>query len=117
MKLPSWRKVVKGAGLQRDLGEVRDLVIRYVKEETLQPLKDLGRFAAFGAIGSVFVGFGTVLVLVGALRYLQWQFPVLDGTLSWIPYLAVATLALLVMAIGVWRIASGAAKRRLKKST
>lgn len=114
MKLPSWRKMVSGAGLQRDLGEIRDLVVRYVKEETLQPLKDLGRFVAFGAVGSVFVGLGTVLLLVGALRYLQWQFPVLDGSLSWIPYLVVAVLAALVIALALWRVVSGAAKRRLK---
>lgn len=114
MKLPSWRRLVKGAGIQRDLGEIRALVVRYIKEETIQPLKDLGRFVAFGALGSLFVGFGTVLLLVGALRYLQWQFPVLDGSLSWIPYLVVAALALLVIALAAWRVVSGAAKRRLR---
>ena len=67
--------------------------MRYVKEETLQPLKDLGRFVAFGALGSLFVGFGAVLLLVGSLRYLQWQFPVLDGSLSWLPYVIVAVLS------------------------
>ncbi len=117
MKLPSWRKLAAGAGIQRDLGEIRDLVVRYVKEETVQPLKDLGRFVAFGALGSVFVGLGTVLLLVGALRYLQWQFPVLDGTLSWIPYLVVAVLAILVIALALWRVVSGAAKRRARART
>ena len=32
----------------------------------------------------------TVFLLFGALRYLQWQFPVLDGSLSWMPYVIVA---------------------------
>lgn len=114
MKLPSWRRLVKGANVQRDLGEIRDLVVKYIKEETLGPLRDLGRFVAFGALGSLFVGFGSVLLLVGALRYLQWQFPDLNGTWSWIPYLIVAVLALLVMALAAWRIVGGAAKRRLK---
>ncbi|HSN02711.1 MAG TPA: hypothetical protein VLS91_04435, partial [Acidimicrobiales bacterium] len=87
MKIPSWRRVMKGASLQRDFDEIRELLVRYVKEETVQPLKDLGRYALYGAIGSVFVGFGAMLLLVGALRLLQGEFPVLDGSLSWLPYL------------------------------
>ena len=55
-----------------------------------------------------------MLVLFGALRYLQWQFPVLDGSLSWLPYVIVAVLALIVIGLTAWRIMSGAAKRRLK---
>ena len=66
------------------------VAVRYVKEETLQPLKATGRFALFGALGSVFVGFGVVLLLLAVLRFLQEQFEVFRGTLSWIPYLIVA---------------------------
>ena len=117
MKLPSWRKIIKGASLQRDVDEIRDLLVRYVKEETIQPLKDLGRYALYGAIGSVFVGFGSTLLLVGALRFLQGEFPVLDGSLSWLPYLIVAVIAAIVIALTAWRIVSGAAKRRLKKTS
>lgn len=114
MKNSSWRRFLRGASLQRDVEELRALVVRYVKEETLQPLKDLGRFVAFGALGSLFVGFGAVLLLVGALRYLQWQFPVLNGSLSWLPYVIVALLALAAIGLTAWRVVSGAAKRRLK---
>ena len=117
MKLPSWRKVMKGASLQRDIDEIRSLLVRYVKEETVQPLKDLGRYALYGAVGSVFVGFGALLLLMGALRFLQGEFPVLDGSLSWLPYLIVAAVAAIVIVLTAWRIVSGEAKRRLKKST
>jgi hypothetical protein len=34
--------------------------------------------------------------------------------LSWIPYLIVVALAALVIALTLWRIISGTAKRRLK---
>jgi hypothetical protein len=115
VKIPSWRKVVKGASLQRDFDEIRDLLVRYVKEETIAPLKDLGRYALYGAIGSVFVGFGAMLLLIGSLRFLQGVFPVLDGSLSWLPYLIVALAAALVIALTAWRIVAGEAKRRLKK--
>lgn len=114
MKNSTWRRFLRGASLQRDFDELRDLALRYVKEETVKPLKDLGRFMVWGALGSVFVGFGAVLLLLGSLRYLQWQFPVLDGSLSWLPYVIVAVMALAVMALTAWRVVSGTAKRRLK---
>ena len=102
--------------MQRDFGELRDIAIRYLKEETIKPIKDLGRFIIWGTLGSIFVGFGAVLLLFASLRYLQWQFPVLNGSLSWLPYVIVAVLALVVIALTAWRIVSGTAKRRLKVS-
>lgn len=114
MSYTSWRKFLRGASLQRDLQEIRGLVERYIKEETIQPVKEMGRFIAFGVLGSLFVGFGTTLLLIGALRFLQEQFPVLDGSLSWLPYLIVAVLACGVVGLTMWRIMSGTAKRRLK---
>jgi H+/Cl- antiporter ClcA len=106
--------LVRGAGMKSDLLEIRTLFLRYLKEETLKPLQQLGRFVLFGAIGSVFVGFGLAMMLLGALRFLQDEFRVLDGSLSWLPYLIVVVLAAIVMALTIWRVVSGAAKRRLK---
>ncbi len=114
MKLPSWRKVLRGASLRRDFDEIKGLVVRYVKEETVQPLKDVARYAAFGAIGSVFVGFGTLMLLIGLLRFLQ-QFRVLDGSLSWLPYIIVAVAAIGVLGLTAWRIVADASVRRRLK--
>jgi len=100
--------------MKSDLTEIRTLFLRYLKEETLEPLKQLARFVAFGVIGSLFVGFGLTMLLLGALRFLQDEFPVLDGSLSWLPYIIVVVLAALVIALTIWRIVAGAAKRRLK---
>ncbi len=105
---------MRGNSVQRDLEEIKELALRYIKEETIQPVKEMGRFVLWGAIGSLLVGFGYFFLLFGALRFLQDQFKVLDGTLSWIPYLAVVVLAALIIALTVWRIVSGTAKRRLK---
>ena len=41
---------------------------RYVRQETVEPLRSLGRYLLFGTAGSVLVGVGTVLLAVGALR-------------------------------------------------
>jgi flagellar biosynthesis protein FliQ len=105
---------MRGNSVQRDLDEIKTLALRYIKEETIQPIKEMGRFVLWGAVGSLLVGFGYLFLLFGALRFLQDQFKVLDGTLSWIPYLIVVVLAAMVIGLTVWRIVSGTAKRRLK---
>ena len=71
MKKANWRKLLRGNTIQRDFDEIKKLAIRYIKEETVQPLKDLGRFVLWGALGSLLVGFGYFLLLLGALRFLQ----------------------------------------------
>ena len=114
MKKLSWRSFVRGTSIRRDVDEIKTLFVRYVKEETVQPAKEMSRYAAFGALGSLFVGFGIVLLLLAVLRFLQEQFKVVNGNLSWLPYFIVAILAALVIAVTVWRILSGATKRRLK---
>ena len=90
-----------------------DLVVAYVKQETVGPLQALGRFVAYGTIGSFFLGIGIILLLVAVLRALQEETAVFHGNLSWIPYLIVATLGLMIVSLAVWRIISGPAKRRL----
>lgn len=97
--------------MQRDLEEVRDLFLRYLKEQTIQPLKDLGRFVAFGVLGSLFVAFGVVVGLLGLLRMFQALFPVLDGSLSWIPYVIIVVLAGVIGAVVVQRVFAGAPRR------
>lgn len=114
MKSPPWLKLLRGTSIREDLEEVGAVALRYVKEETLQPLKDTGRFALYGALGSVFVGFGVVLLLLAVLRFFQEQFAVFRGSLSWIPYFIVAALAVIVLALTAWRVVRGAGPRRLK---
>jgi hypothetical protein len=116
VKKSTWRKFMRGNSVQRDLDEIKDLALKYIKEETIQPIKQMGRFVAWGAAGSLLVGFGFFFLLFGALRFLQEQFKVLDGTLSWIPYLIVVVLAGIIIGLTLWRIVSGTAKRRLKDS-
>ena len=105
-----------GAGLNKikDRGQgAIDLIVAYVKQETVGPLKALGQFVAYGTIGSVFLGIALILFLVATLRVLQEETAVFHGNLSWVPYLIVAVLAIMVITLAVWRIVSGPAKRRL----
>jgi hypothetical protein len=102
------------AGLREQGSDVATLVTDYLKQETVGPLKELGRFVAYGSIGSIFLSGGLVLLLVALLRGLQDQ-SWCQGNLSWVPYLIVGSVALILMSFAVWRIASGPARRRLPK--
>lgn len=70
------------------LGELKQLTVEYAKQETVEPLKGLGRFVGFGIGGSLLVGLGVCLLSLGLLRFLQTE---TDGTFddgwSWAPYL------------------------------
>ena len=81
----------------RTSGDLPDLLRRYVRQETVDPLRSLRRFLGLGIAGSFMMGTGVVLLGVGALRLLQ-DWSVLDGSWSWAPYLAVA-VALAMIAV------------------
>jgi hypothetical protein len=92
--------------------ELRDLVVSYVKQQTLVPLQQLGRYAGFGLAGSLLLGFGVVFLAMSGLRALQEETgDTFTGDWSWVPYVIVI-FALLLGGALVW-LARGA--RRLKK--
>ena len=80
-----------GWGSQNFVTDVRDLwelVITYVKQETIDPVKGLGRYVGYGLAGSLAVGIASFLVLLGILRLLQDRTgDVFAGHLSFVPYL------------------------------
>ena len=68
--------------------ELKDLVVAYAKQETIEPIKGLGRFIAFGVAGSLLLSVGLVLLVLGLLRALQTETgDVFDGNFTWAPYL------------------------------
>jgi hypothetical protein len=67
--------------------ELKELTVAYAKQETLDPLKQLGRFAGYGLAGVMLLAIGLVLLGLAGLRFLQTETgDVLDGSLSWAPY-------------------------------
>ena len=68
------KKTGRGLGGLRTTGsETLQLIIDYVKQETLDPLKGLGRYVLFGVAGSVALAIGLVILSVGFLRLLQGE--------------------------------------------
>jgi hypothetical protein len=92
--------------------ELRELVVAYVKQETLAPLQSLGRWVGFGIGGSLLLGFGVVFLALSALRALQEETgETFTGNWSWVPYVIVV-FALVVGAAIVWLLR---AARRAEK--
>ena len=87
----------------RTTGDLPDLLRRYLRQETVEPLRSAGRFLLFGLVGASLLGLGTVLLVVGGLRALQASAP-LDGSWSWVPYLAAALVLVAVAGLTVSRI-------------
>jgi hypothetical protein len=98
----------RGGGLTAAGGDFFHLVLDYAKQETLGPLKALGRFLLFGLVGSLAITTGAVLLLLAVLRALQTETgSSFTGHLSWLPYLIVAAAAIAVMGLAAWRITKG----------
>jgi hypothetical protein len=88
--------------------ELKDLLIAYAKQETIDPLRNLGRFLGFGLGGVVLLLLGTLFLSLSALRALQTQTgDVFDGFWSWVPYVIVLLVLVGIAAISVSRISRG----------
>ena len=81
------------------------MVVAYAKQETVDPLKRLGRFAKFGLAGSVLLAVGFLLLAVAGLRALEEEtVPHWQGNWSWVPYLLTTAGAVAVAGLLATRI-------------
>jgi len=70
------------------VSELWQMIVAYLKQEAIEPIKQLGRFLAFGVAGSVLLAIGLVTLTLAGLRGVQSA----TGTTftrnwSWVPYL------------------------------
>jgi hypothetical protein len=85
--------------------ELWDLAKDYARQETIDPIKGVGRYLGYGAAGAVIGGIGVILLMMSGLRALQTETgDALDGSLSWLPYLIVIVVAGALAAAAVSRI-------------
>jgi len=74
--------------------ELVDLTVAYAKQETIDPLRTIGRRVVMGIAGSAVASVGLIFLLVGVLRLVQVEArPHLVGAMSWVPYLAAVLVA------------------------
>lgn len=82
--------------------ELWEMATDYARQETIDPLKGLGRFLAYGIGGAIALGAGVVLLMLAGLRALQTQTDsAFTGNLTWVPYLiaVVVGVALIILAL------------------
>jgi hypothetical protein len=97
---------------QDTIRELRALVVAYTQQETVEPLKGLGRYAGYGLGGALFSGLGAVFIAIGLLRLIEDEGGVhFTGNWSWVPYAAVMVLSVIAAALA-WSIGT----RRKKKA-
>lgn len=90
----------KGTG--EVIGDLWQLVQTYAKQETIDPLKSIGRFLAFGLAGALLLGLGTLFGALAILRALQdLTGNHLTGSYTWVPYLVSFVVAMVIVGLSV----------------
>lgn len=101
-------KLGPGAGGRGgDIGEAFELVKSYAKQETLDPLKSVGKYLAFAVPGALLLALGWLFLLFGMLRALQTETDVFDDGWSFAPYLLVVAAGLVVLGLFIARVRKG----------
>lgn len=92
--------------------EIQTMLVDYAKQETIDPLKSLGRFLGFGLIGAVLLFIGVFFLGLGVLRLFQEE--LFDGSHigSTVPY--VVALAVLMLAMGIIYVLFSRSKKRVE---
>ncbi len=84
------------------VSELVDLTKAYAKQETVDPLKGLGRYLAYGLAGSLLLGIGVILLVLAGLRALQTETgTTFTGNWSWAPYVIVLVVVLAVIGLAL----------------
>ena len=97
---------------QQQIRELRELVIAYFKQETLDPLKGLARYVGFGVLGAILIGSGVSFLAIGGLRALQTQTgTTFTGNWSWAPYGITIAGLLIIAGLAVTRARSQGSSR------
>ncbi|WP_423922232.1 hypothetical protein [Candidatus Poriferisodalis sp.] len=84
-------------GLRAELSELAAMLRAYVVQETVGPLRGIGRYLLFGLLGAVGVSLSVVLGALALVRVLQTETTVFGANWSFVPHLAGA--AVLIVAI------------------
>ncbi len=83
--------------------EIQHMLVAYAKQETIEPLKSLASYLAFGIAGALLLALGTTFLGLGVLRLVQTETgdTFAGGSfMSVLPYvIAVATLLFVMTCI------------------
>jgi membrane protein implicated in regulation of membrane protease activity len=84
---------------REQITELKELLIAYFKQETIDPLKGLARYVGFGLLGASLIGTGICFLAIGGLRALQTETgTTFQGHWTWAPY-GITVAALMIIAV------------------
>lgn len=99
---PTGAKKAEEKGTGEIISDLWQLVRDYTKQETINPLKAIGRFLGFGLAGAVLLGAGTIFAVLAILRGLQTETGQhLSGSLDWVPYVVAFVLSAVIVAVSI----------------
>lgn len=93
--------------------DAQHLLVAYAKQETIEPLKHLGRYLAWGLAGAVLLFLGVFFLALGLLRGLQRLEAFDSGYETVLPY--AITVAALVLVLGLIYVLFLRAKKRVER--
>jgi len=100
--------VARTSAVPEVVRDLWDLLVAYTRQETIEPLRNVGRYLFFGVGGMLVITTGVFLLCMSALRALQTQTNgVFDGMWSWVPYLLVAIVVGALVVFAFSRIGRG----------
>lgn len=99
---PTGAEKTEDKGPGEVVNDLWQLVRDYAKQETVDPLKSIGRFLLWGVIGSVLLSLGILFGALALLRGLQTETgSSLTGSWNWVPYVATVVVTALIAALAV----------------
>jgi NO-binding membrane sensor protein with MHYT domain len=107
--------VAKQKTIAEIASELFELLKAYTAQETIGPLKTLGRYVGWGAGGSALMSVGLFFLALSGLRALQTQTgDVFDDSWSFVPYFIVAVVLAGVIVLAVRRIIKAQSREHRK---
>ena len=93
------------SSIQDTVRDLWQLLVSYTKQETIDPLRTLGRYLAFGLAGMSLITLGVFMLAMSILRAMQSMTGELfSGFWSWVPYVVAIAVLSAVIAFVVSRI-------------
>ena len=83
-------------------GEVRTMVTDYARQETVEPIKVLGKWIGFGVAGALLVGVGVSYLAFALLRWTQGLDAFEGDTRNFWPYLIAFGGLLVCVGLAGW---------------
>jgi len=89
-------------GVTKVVSDLWQLVRDYARQETVDPLKSIGRFLMWGVSGAVLLALGVLFATLAVLRGLQHETGRhLTGSWNWVPYAVALVVDAIVLALAL----------------